>query len=546
MHALSPPDTGSKTRQQPTSLGQFRVFATAVTIEIAVATFVFDSPRVGPVYWLDPIQYVNTLAKVAIVAFCLLLMVLWPRRREIIGVYQRACEQSSAKHYLAANISLFLLLLAVRFVISQTDEPSASALIGYVALLFATGASVAFLAAPPEFWWKLPALAPIEVSLALLGGIFAVGFGYAAQEGWALLSSATLATSHWFLTLYETDVRLDAGKLLLGVGDFSVGIYGSCSGYEGIALIVTFLSIYMWVFRRELRFPNALLLLPLGISAIWILNSLRIAALVSLGAHVSPEIAVQGFHSQAGWISFLFVTLAIVAAARKVPFFILAQPHGQGSTARVARAGTDPSLAFLAPFMAMLAANIVAGAFAPHDEWLYGLKVVAIGATLWWFRDAYKSLIARVSWGAAAAGLAVGVAWIATDPGRGQETPLGAWIAAVPAWVLITWLALRLLGSVVLVPIAEELAFRGFFARWLISTRFETVSFGQFQLLAFAGSSIAFGLMHQRWLTACLAGAVYALLMYRTKRLSDPIAAHAVSNLAIVAWAVAARQWSLL
>jgi membrane protease YdiL (CAAX protease family) len=52
--------------------------------------------------------------------------------------------------------------------------------------------------------------------------------------------------------------------------------------------------------------------------------------------------------------------------------------------------------------------------------------------------------------------------------------------------------------------------------------------------------------MHQRWVAACLAGAVYALLMYRTKRLSDPIAAHASSNAAIMLWAVATQQWSLL
>jgi len=70
--------------------------------------------------------------------------------------------------------------------------------------------------------------------------------------------------------------------------------------------------------------------------------------------------------------------------------------------------------------------------------------------------------------------------------------------------------------------------------------------FGQFGLLAFAGSSLAFGVMHQRWLAAALAGAIYALLIYRTKRLSDPIAAPAVTNLTIIVWPVAARQWSLL
>ena len=64
--------------------------------------------------------------------------------------------------------------------------------------------------------------------------------------------------------------------------------------------------------------------------------------------------------------------------------------------------------------------------------------------------------------------------------------------------------------------------------------------------LAFIGLTVALGLMHERWLAACLAGAIYALLMYRTKRLSDPIAAHMASNAVISVWAIAAQQWSLL
>jgi len=35
--------------------------------------------------------------------------------------------------------------------------------------------------------------------------------------------------------------------------------------------------------------------------------------ILSLGAHVSPEVAVSGFHSQGGWIAFLFVTVGIMA-----------------------------------------------------------------------------------------------------------------------------------------------------------------------------------------------------------------------------------------
>ena len=179
--------------------------------------------------------------------------------------------------------------------------------------------------------------------------------------------------------------------------------------------------------------------------------------------------------------------------------------------------GAQSSLEFLAPFMALMAASILASAFAPHDQWLYAVKVAAIGAALWWFRGAYLPLISGASLSSVVIGLAVGVVWIATDPSKGLEPPLGTWLASLPVWLAAIWLSLRAFGSIALVPVAEELAFRGYLSRVLISTEFEDVGFGEFRWLAFIGSSVAFGLMHQRWVAACLAGAVYALLMYRTK-----------------------------
>jgi membrane protease YdiL (CAAX protease family) len=51
--------------------------------------------------------------------------------------------------------------------------------------------------------------------------------------------------------------------------------------------------------------------------------------------------------------------------------------------------------------------------------------------------------------------------------------------------------------------------------------------------------------MHERWIAACIAGAVYALLMYRSKNLADPIAAHVASNATIYSWDIAAEHASL-
>jgi len=545
----------SRTRPHPAELRHFGLFAVVAVLELVLSTYLLDSPRLGLPTLLEPVNYGNAIAKIGALGFVLLMLAAWPRRAELVVAYRAVTARSATALYsLAANLGFFVLLLAVGLSIQEADRPSLPAVSGYVALLLATGVSLAFVAAPPAFWLRLLTLAPVEIAVALTGASVALGLGQFAIAGWDELAGVTLQVSHWILELYEPGVILDTEKRLLGIGDFSVVIYGPCSGYEGISLVLTALPIYLWIFRRELRFPNALLLVPLGVAAIWLFNALRIALLVSLGAHLSPDIAVQGFHSQAGWVGFLCVTLGCIALSRKVAFFSAAgrslHEPARGDDGAAAESATDRradgSLAYLAPFMAMLAANILAAAFSPHDQWLYAVKVIAIAGALWWFRGSYMPLVAGASWRAVAAGLAVGVAWIATDPGRGEATALGLWIAALPAGAAALWLSLRALGSVALVPIAEELAFRGFLARWLVSTRFESVGFGEFRALGFFGSSVAFGLMHQRWLAAFLAGAVYALLMYRSRRLSDPIVAHAVTNGAIMGWAVAAGQWSLL
>jgi exosortase E/protease (VPEID-CTERM system) len=521
--------------------------AVVAAVEIILLSFLFDSPWIDVPHWLQPALYANALAKIAILAVPLFVIVAWPRRQALVEAHNRSAGPG-LKFHVAVNVALFVALISLRLALGEARDPSLYALVvAYSCLLLATGISIAFLAAPPSFWRRLLKLAPVEVVLALAGGLIVVVMGRLAQDGWYALSSATLSVSHWILTLYEPGALLDNDARTLAVGSFSVQVFGACSGYEGVALVAAFLPLYMWVFRQDLRFPNVLLLFPFALAAIWLLNALRIALLVMIGAHISPEIAVQGFHSQGGWIGFLLVTLGCIAVSRRVPFFAARPDRVATRPAAPDRpTGAHAALTFLAPFMALVGASILASAFAPHDQWLYAVKVFAIGAVLWWFRGAYLPLLAGASLISVAIGLAVGVLWIATDPGRGIGTPLGAWLASLPLWIAAVWLCLRAIGSIALVPIAEELAFRGYLARALVSIRFENVGFGEFRWLAFVGSSLAFGLMHQRWLAACLAGAVYALLMYKTKRLSDAIAAHAASNAAIMVWAVAARQWSLL
>jgi exosortase E/protease (VPEID-CTERM system) len=489
--------------------------------------------------------YVRHVALVAIASTIAFAVISWPKRQTLIEHWSTQIERGSWRQPLAVNLVLFAILVVATIGFSRhvatVDRAPWELYSAYVLLLAATGVSLALLAAPLGFWRTIIDQHRLTMAQSVGAGIAAILLGRIFKAAWNELSGLTLRLSHALLTLYEADARIDYDTRTLGVGAFSVYIDEACSGYEGIGLVLVFLGLYLWVFRGSLRFPNALLLLPIGGGTIWLLNSVRIAALVSIGGHVSPEMAIDGFHSQAGWIAFLIVTIGIMICAPRLAFF---------ATDRRAAPERSPSdrlvVAFLAPFMGLMIASIAMAAVVPFDTWLYGLKVAAVGLCLWIFFDVYRGLMAPVGVFAVLAGVIVGIIWVVTAPGGDDGETIGAWIAAQPVWLAVLWLVIRSIGAIVMVPIAEELAFRGLLHRWIISRDFERVGFAAFTWPAFMISSLLFGLLHQRWIAGALAGAAFALVMYRSGRLSDPIAAHMAANAVVIAWAIAAQNWSLL
>ena len=292
-----------------------------IVCEIFFTTALFDFylPADFPI-WQNPLLYSNALAKVVVLASLLLAFLAWPQRRAI-EVRYASVGADGLGAALALNIGLFATLLGCKFLLSSAPQPPFHLLVSYSFVFLATGCAMALALAPLTFWRGFIKLARVEILVAVSVALVVMAAAALAQSGWGPLSRATLTLSHWFLRLYEPNVVLMADERVLGIGDFKVQINRACSGYEGVALLLAILSVYVWVFRRELRFPNVLLLLPIGVAIIWILNALRIAVLVIIGGRLSPEIAVQGFHSAAGWIAFLLVTLGCIAVSRRVVLF---------------------------------------------------------------------------------------------------------------------------------------------------------------------------------------------------------------------------------
>jgi CAAX prenyl protease-like protein len=104
----------------------------------------------------------------------------------------------------------------------------------------------------------------------------------------------------------------------------------------------------------------------------------------------------------------------------------------------------------------------------------------------------------------------------------------------------------RVIGTALVVPIVEELAFRGFLQRRLIDANFETVAQDRFTWPSLLVSAVAFGALHENVLAGAFAGIAYSYAGYRRGRLGDSIVAHGTTNLLLAVTAVLFGRWDLL
>lgn len=185
---------------------------------------------------------------------------------------------------------------------------------------------------------------------------------------------------------------------------------------------------------------------------------------------------------------------------------------------------------------------------AAPEFWIYPLQTLLCAGVLIYFRREYEFHRLQRPAFVIAIALLVFVLWIAPQqffdfPARpvGFNSDI---FAANPALYGMT-LIVRFFRLVIVVPLVEEIFWRGFLLRFLIGEKFETVSFGAFSWLSFAAVTLAFGFSHSAadWLAALVTGALYNLVAYRTKSLSSCVLAHALTNLALGLWIVATKQW---
>jgi exosortase E/protease (VPEID-CTERM system) len=360
-----------------------------------------------------------------------------------------------------------------------------------------------------------------------------------SQEFWRLTTAATFQLVRLILLPILPELTADPATRILGTQRFGVEILDYCSGLEGMSLILVFMIIWLWYFRKEYRFPRALVLIPLGVSLMFGLNAVRIAVLVLIGNAGYPEVAAYGFHSQAGWIAFNAVAVGIVAWTRRGRWLKQSEEPVQGDQS------DNPTSVFLMPLLAIIAAGMLSHAISGRFEWFYPLRLFACVAVIVMYRRRLTALDWRWSWRGPLLGVGVFLIWLVAVHFLAPAAGMPEALAASSPLLRWSWIACRVAGTVLTVPIAEELAYRGFLMRRLQSREFDSLAYGRVSWFAVALSSVVFGAAHGAlWLPGIAAGFTYGWIVKRQGHLGEAVAAHMTTNLLFAAVALGSGNWT--
>lgn len=379
------------------------------------------------------------------------------------------------------------------------------------------------------------------LAIALLAAIIAPELTQLLQKVWAWqpITDLTFNSVAAILRLGGIELHTVPELKEIGIGEFVVRVGDSCSGLEGVALITIFVTLYITLFRDQLNMKRALFLYPLGILASLLLNVVRINALILIGAYYSPELAINGFHSHAGWLFFMVLSLTLALVANSITWF-RKEPAGHIRPTRATAIpfAEDPTVALIFPFIIFMLSALLSDTASETPALFYPLRALAMLAVLYYCRRPILALVWKIDPIAVGAGLMIAAIWLFASP---QVEP--DWqeaLYALPAPILALWIVSRIIGTTLLVPVIEELFFRGY-----ILSRFLNQG-STMMIIGFALSSGLFAAMHGRWVLAAIAGLIFAGLYARRERLSDPIVAHVVANGCIAAAALIGQNWALI
>jgi CAAX prenyl protease-like protein len=218
----------------------------------------------------------------------------------------------------------------------------------------------------------------------------------------------------------------------------------------------------------------------------------------------------------------------------------------------------SPLAAYVAPFFVFMGGLILVSLvknpaadslwLRSPEYWIYPLQTaLCAGVLVFYWRQYDFGKRGGTGW-ALAAGVVVLGLWIAPQAFLGAGARVDGFDPSVfgegSALYWMTVMA-RFARLVIIVPLVEEIFWRGFLMRYLIREDFTLLPVGAFQWKSFVAVAVCFMLVHGMadWPAALICGVVYNFVAVRTGSLGACVLAHGVTNLGLGLYIMATRQW---
>ena len=182
------------------------------------------------------------------------------------------------------------------------------------------------------------------------------------------------------------------------------------------------------------------------------------------------------------------------------------------------------------------------------------VRVVVVGAAIFAFSRGVLDFRVRTFLPTAAIGVLIFAIWIAPDLLSSTYRHSIFLENAITGKVMTSFSeesrssalvsALRILRTAILVPIVEELFWRGWLMRWLIDSDVNKVTLGAYSAASFWIVALLFAAEHgPYWDVGLISGVIFNAWMIRTRSLGDLIFSHAVANGCLCAYVLATAKW---
>ena len=480
-----------------------------------------------------------------IVAFCAALILFSSvRGRESFARAAASMRAASIRlKWIVAHVLFLLCLVPLTSALFADNLPIPLPAIVLTWLITGIGAALSAALALAEWsiWRQAAASLGVIWWYAAIAAFFSASAIQVSQRLWEPTTSITFELVQRILSQMIPSLVVDPHNLILSTDNFAVQVSEQCSGLEGMGLMLAFTIAWLVYFRREYIFPRVLLLIPVGLLTMFFLNALRIAALMMIGHIGFPGVAQYGFHSQAGWIAFNAAAGGLVFFSSRSAWLNREATRRADSTV-----ADNPTAAYLVPLLAVIAAGMLSQAMSSGFDRFYVLRLIAGLGALVLYRRKLRTLDWAWSTRGALVGVIVFLLWVLASRFISSPTGTPEQLLAMSPTARFFWIASRGVTSSLVIPIAEELAYRGYLMRRLSSEEFESISYNQVRLPAVALAAVAFGLAHGPfWLPGIIAGLAFGAVAVIRNSIGEAVAAHITANVLVAMTVLVFGQWQL-